>query len=54
MNTRAFLMLELLQKLDTRLRVARTPHEAAKLRARKRNLRQRLARAMKPSTLTMA
>ncbi|WP_159870376.1 DUF465 domain-containing protein [Novosphingobium sp. 9U] len=50
MNTRFFLMLELLQKLDTRLRIARTPLEAARLRARKRTVRERLARAMKTST----
>ncbi|MBB4859537.1 hypothetical protein HNO88_002866 [Novosphingobium chloroacetimidivorans] len=54
MNTRSFLMLELLQRLDARLRVARTPVEAARLRVRKRNLRERLARAMTASALQMA
>jgi len=54
MNTRSFLMLELLQRLDARLRVARTPVEAARLRAKKRSLRERLARAMTAPTLQPA
>lgn len=51
MTTRIFLLLERLQKLDATLRLAQTdrrvdPVEMAHLRARKRTLRQRLARLM--------
>lgn len=48
MTTRFFLMLERLQKLDARLRLAQMrvdadPIELARLRARKRTLGQRVA-----------
>jgi hypothetical protein len=53
MNTRFYLLLEHLQKLDARLRLAQSgagshPLEVARLRARKRTLRERLSRATAP------
>jgi|KBSSwiStaDraftv2_1062776.scaffolds.fasta_scaffold2027151_1 hypothetical protein len=56
MPTRLFLMLERLQQLDTRLRLAqsqphRDPLEVARLRARKLSLRQRLSRLMRGNGL---
>lgn len=54
MNTRFFLLLERQQKLDARLRLAQSlrdtnPLEIAQLHARKRTLRERLARVMNRS-----
>jgi uncharacterized protein YdcH (DUF465 family) len=51
MTTRFFLLLERQQKLDALLRLAQTrrhsdPLEIARLRARKRTLRERLAQLM--------
>lgn len=46
MNTRSYLLLERLEKLDALLRLAADPLEVARLRARKTSLRQRLARLM--------
>lgn len=55
MNTRLYLLLERLQKLDGLLRLAQSqtaaPLEVARLHARKRSLRERLSRLMQPSTL---
>jgi hypothetical protein len=46
MNTRSFLLLERLQKLDALLRLGTDPLEAARLRARKSALRRRLTHLM--------
>lgn len=54
MTTRFFLLLETLQKLDSNLRLVQARADAdpiaiARLRARKRTLRQRLAQLMQRS-----
>lgn len=59
MTTRFFLLLERAQRLDARLRLAQTlreadPQEIARLRARKRSLRELLARVMPRHTVRLA
>lgn len=59
MNTRIFLLLERLQKLDSTLRLAQLrqqadPVEIALLRARKRTVRERLSRLMPQSIVRLA
>jgi hypothetical protein len=59
MTTRFFLLLEMLQKLDSTLRLAQAranadPIKIARLRARKRTLGQRLAQLMQRPAAQMA
>lgn len=52
MNTRFYLLMERLQTLDSRLRMARSPWEAALLRARKQALQLRATRLILRSAAT--